>query len=391
MIDGGGALKNNTLGVHGDHYVATLDTRYPDLAYEPFVEGGGRGRWKWDMNRPRYIGEDFFATGINPADYAMWGGEIAFQGKAATKEAVATCYRMLQEGYRWAGLYAGWHFWLGGEGGPRSRVANAPRAVLVRQWDWAFGSGQKVTRTFGVFNDTQYPDPITFTRVLTMGGKEVYQKISQHNVRPGTAEKFEEEIALPQASVRQEGELLLLLSVNGKEVFRDTKAVSILPPAKAEAGADIAVYDPKGTLQTFLDRASIRHVPVNSLENLPQTKVLILGPDALSETDSTSTTLAGFASGGKAVIVLDQTNVLKYQALPAEIELAERTRRSEFGMAVPAADGKTAFLEDSSHPVLKGLHLAGRSLGVPQRLCEAHARRQEPAPGRPASSQQCVG
>jgi hypothetical protein len=55
------------------------------------------------------------------------------------------------------------------------------------------------------------------------------------------------------------------------------------------------------------------------------------------------------------VIVLDQTNVLKYQALPVEMELAERTRRSEFGMPVPAADGKTAFLEDSSHPVFKGL------------------------------------
>ena len=32
MIDGGGATKNNTLGVAGDHYVATLDARYPDLA-----------------------------------------------------------------------------------------------------------------------------------------------------------------------------------------------------------------------------------------------------------------------------------------------------------------------------------------------------------------------
>ena len=53
--------------------------------------------------------------------------------------------------------------------------------------------------------------------------------------------------------------------------------------------------------------------------------------------------------------MLDQTNVLKYQAMPAEMELAERTRRNDFGMEVPAADGKTAFIEDSSHPVLKGL------------------------------------
>lgn len=350
MTDGGGAMKDNTLGVHGDHYVATLDVRYPDLAYEAFVEGGGRGRWKWDMTRPRYIGEDYFANGINPADYAMWGGEVAFQGKAATKDAVATCYRMLQEGYRWGGLYAGWHFWLGGEGGERSRLANAPRAVFVRQWDWTFGSGQNVARTFGVFNDTQYADTITFTRTLTVDGKEVYRKTSRHDVRPGTAEKFDETIPMPQVSARREGELLLALSVNGREVFRDSKAVSILPSARPAGAGEVAVYDPKGRLKAFLDG-----VRISGLENLPQTKVLVVGPDALNEGDSTSTTLAAFASTGRAVIVLDQTNALKYQALPAEMEPAERTRRNDFGMEVPAADGKTAFIEDSSHAVLKGL------------------------------------
>jgi len=350
MTDGGGAMKNNSLGVHGDHYVATLDVRYPDLAYEPFVEGGGRGRWKWDMTRPRYIGEDYFATGINPADYAMWGGEVAFQGKAAAREAVATCYRMLQEGYRWGDYYAGWHFWLGGEGGERSRVANAPRAVFVRQWDWTFGSGQNVVRTFGVFNDTQYADTITFTRRLTIDGKEVYRKTSRHEVRPGAPEKFDETIPMPQVTTRQEGELLLILSVKGREVFRDVKAVSVLPAAKAEGASEIAVYDPKGKLTAFL-----HGVRVSSLENLPQNKVLVIGPDALNEAESTSTMLAAFASMGKAVIVLDQTNVLKYQALPAEMEPAERTRRNDFGMEVPAADGKTAFIEDSSHPAIKGL------------------------------------
>lgn len=350
MTDGGGAMKDNTLGVHGDHYVATLDVRYPDLAYEAFVEGGGRGRWKWDMTRPRYIGEDYFANGINPADYAMWGGEIAFQGKAATKDAVATCYRMLQEGYRWGGLYAGWHFWLGGEGGERSRIANAPRAAFVRQWDWMFGSGQNVARTFGVFNDTQYADAITFIRTLTVDGKEVYRRTSRHDVRPGTAEKFDETIPMPQVSARREGELLLVLSVNGREVFRDAKAVSILPSAKPAGAGEVAVYDPTGKLKAFLDG-----VWISSLESLPQTKVLIVGPDALNEGDSTSTTLAAFASTGRAVIVLDQTNALKYQALPAEMEPAERTRRNDFGMEVPAADGKTAFIEDSSHPALKGL------------------------------------
>lgn len=355
MTDGGGAMKNNTLGVHGDHYVATLDVRYPDLAYEPFVEGGGRGRWKWDMTRPRYIGEDFFATGINPADYAMWGGEVAFQGKAAAREAVATCYRMLQEGYRWGDYYAGWHFWLGGEGGERSRIANAPRAVFVRQWDWTFASGQNVTRTFGVFNDTQYADTITFTRRLTIDGKEVYRKTSRHEVRPGAPEKFDETIPMPQVTARREGELLLVLSVKGREVFRDVKAVSILPPVKIAGIGQVAVYDPKDKLKAFLDGAGSAYTRVSSLESLPQAKVLIVGPDALNEAESTSTALAVFASSGRVAIVLDQANVLKYQALPAEMEPAERMRRNDFGMEVPAADGKTAFIEDSSHPALKGL------------------------------------
>ena len=355
MTDGGGAMKDNTLGVHGDHYVATLDARYPDLAYEPFVEGGGRGRWKWDMTRPRYIGEDFYASGINPADYAVWGGEVAFTGKAATKDAVATCYRMLQEGYRWGGFYAAWHFWVGGDGGPRSRVANAPRAVLVRQWDWTFGSGRDVTRTFGIFNDTQYNDSVAFTRVLTMDGKEVYRKTSRHDVKPGTAEKFDETIPMPPVSVRCDGELLLTLSVKGEEVFRDAKAVSILPPAKTRSVAEVAVYDPRGKLGAFLNAAGIRSAAVTSLGSLPESRVLVVGPDALSEAEATSTVLAAFASGGRAVIVLDQTNVLKYQALPAEMEPAERVRRSDFGMEVPAADGKTAFVEDTSHPVLHEL------------------------------------
>ncbi len=160
---------------------------------------------------------------------------------------------------------------------------------------------------------------------------------------------------MPQVNARQEGELLLTLSVKGREVFRDTKAVSILPPAKAAGARRGRRVRSQGQAQGVPRRVGIAIVQVSSLENLPQAKVLIVGPDALSEADSTSTTLAAFASTGKAVIVLDQTNALKYQALPAEMEPAERTRRNDFGMEVPAADGKTAFIEDSSHPALKGL------------------------------------
>jgi beta-galactosidase len=89
MVDGGGALKDNSLPVHGDHYVFDInDPRYPDLAYEdnePGSKSSGRGRWFWDKKRPRYMGEDYFAIGFNPPDYAQWGGEVAFPGQEGHK------------------------------------------------------------------------------------------------------------------------------------------------------------------------------------------------------------------------------------------------------------------------------------------------------------------
>ena len=358
MIDGGGATRNNTLGVHGDHYVATLDARYPDLAYEPFPEGGGRGRWTWDMQRPRFIGEEFYANGINPADYAMWGGEVTFQGKAATRDAVALIYRMLTEGYRWGGHMAAWHFWLGADGGPAQWVSNAPRAVFTREWDWTFASGQTAARTFGIFNDSRHAEPLRFTRRLLLDGEEVSASTSTHTVPPGMSEKFEEALAVPEVSVRREGELWLTLEGGAGEVYRDVKAVSVLPPPDLSwlRPGVLAVLDPAGGARAFLDRCSAPYMPVSSVEDLPAgCKVLLVGADAIARGDDTAATWAVLAEAGRAVVVLDQAHPLRYQAVPAEMELAPRSRRNDFGDEVPTAHGKTAFLEDASHPALAGL------------------------------------
>ncbi|MGI6494478.1 MAG: sugar-binding domain-containing protein [Kiritimatiellia bacterium] len=352
MIDGGGALKDNSLGVHGDHYVATLDTRYPDLAYETFPEGGGRGRWAWDAQRPRYLGEDFYAAGIQPAEFAPWGGEATFQGQAAARDAVGLCTRMLTEGYRWGGHYAAWTFWIGAAGGPRQWEAYAPRAVFCRQWDWTFGSGQKITRTFGIFNDTRHAAPLTFTRTLSVGGKNVYAKRSKHSVAPGAAEKFDETIAMPAVAARTEGVLTLELAAGDRPVFRAEKAVSILPPptlrAPAPAGA-IAVFDPHDAVAPTLSKLRVPFVRVASLANPPAAKVLLVGPDALVPADSTSPALAAHAAAGHAVVVLDQTHPLEHRALPAEMETVSTNTEPW------AASGNTGFIEDSAHPVFTGL------------------------------------
>ena len=369
MIDGGGATKFQALPTHGDHYVwSANDARYPDLAYENYPTGGGRGRWEWDETRPRFLGEDFYATGVNPADYAMWGGEAAFGGKAQAKPAVGRVYRMLQEGYRWGAHYAAWHFWIGEETASGQYGANAPRAAFCRQWNWSFGAGEKVARTWGIFNDSHDAAPLIFTRALLVGGKTVWRQVSTHAVAPGTNFKFDEAVPMPDVSARTDAQMVLKLEVGGREIFRDSKDVAILPDAFAAgktgqspqlkpaaavtragaqlkpASAGLALYDPKNAVAPFLTAHQVAFSRLDSLENLPAVKTLLIGPDALSPAQSTSSRLAAWASSGRALLVLEQKNPLHFQGLPAAMTLATQTQ-----------NGSAAFVEDASSPALKGL------------------------------------
>jgi beta-galactosidase len=349
MTDGGGANKAQDMPVHGNHYVADSDlTRYPALAYEANDAGGGRGRWTWDEKRPRYIGEDFFYTGNHP-ELSTIGGEAAFGGKMSTLSPCGLMLQILQQGYRWADFGA-WDFYCGDGDADNSQWAYmAPRVVLCREWDWTFASGRKVARTLAVFNDTHDADPITVGIRLEVAGKKVSDESRQFAVTPGGRKEFKFDLQMPVVDARQEGRFVLSLSVRGKEVWSDTKAVSILPDAAAgdrlglNNGVALCVFDPAGGVAAFLKDRSLPFTAVKNLASLPKSaKVLIVGKDAIDAAESTSSRLAAFASEGRAVIVLEQMNPLKYQAVPAEIEAAANV-------------GRVAFAEDLDHPAFHGL------------------------------------
>jgi beta-galactosidase len=362
MSDGGAANKDQSMPVHGNHYVFADRGygQYPGLAYEANPTGGGRGRWTWDQKRPRFLGEDYFANGINPFDYAYFGGEETFQGKAQSHHAASIIARMLTEGYRWAG-YGAWDLYMSeSDADGDYHNSYAPRAVFCRQWDWTFKSGQKVKRTFGIFNDTHDEAPLTFTWTLTVGGKKV-GGAGEYHVGPGLNEKFDVTIPMPAVTERQEGQLTLTLAAGGKPVFKDVKAVSVVNPVvggswMVDGNSNHAklvstnhqspstfVFDPAGSVVAFLKGNGIPFTALTSLKMLPATgKVLIIGKDALDVAESASSRLAAYASAGRSVIVLEQRNPLKYQALPAEMEPATN-------------EGRTAFGEDMDHPVMRGL------------------------------------
>jgi hypothetical protein len=348
MVDGGGAGKDQFLPVQGDHYTDGPLCEYPALAYTANVTGGGRGRWTWDQKRPRFIGEDWFIAGNHP-EFSTIGGEAAFGGKAALLPSAGLLIGMLQQGYRFAD-YGAWHFWMNQTDADDTQYRFfAPRAVFCREWDWTFGSGQTVERNLGVFNDTFDSTPMQLTVELTVGGKQVSLGRQTLTVEPGCRKEMPLKLAMPKVDARTEGELTLALSVDGKEAYRDVKHVSVLNtsgPRKAIASlsaADLLVFDPEGGVSQFLKDRGIAFTTISDLGSLPSSgRVLLIGKDAIAPAQSTSSALAAWAVIGRTVVVLEQKNPLKYQALPAEIEPA-------------SAVGRVAFGEDMTHPALAGL------------------------------------
>ena len=363
MVDGGGAAKANTLPVHGDHYVAAKPSQYPPLAYETNPTGGGRNRWVWDEKRPRFIGEDFFMAGDHP-EVAAFEGDSAFAGKPV--RGVGIWNRILQEGYRWAG-YGAWHYWLGQHDTDGSQYkAYSARAAFTREWNWTFGSGESVERTFGIFNDTRHADPIAFAWTLkdakgkTVGGGSGKETLK---VAPGSREVVVKTITMPKVKERAELTLELALAVGGKEVFHDAKAVSVLPVQnrkmggleKSAGGSAIVVVDAStnsaaggSAVSAFLKIRGIAHAFAATFADadidalLGKARIIIVGANTLDEQESASSRLSALAAAGARVIILDQDKPLRYQGMPAGMETAANT-------------GYTAFGEDFAHPALEGL------------------------------------
>jgi beta-galactosidase len=349
MVDGGGATRAQTLPVHGDHYSTKPFWNYPQLAYEANAD---QREWTWDQQRPKFIGEELFAAGINPA-YAYFGGEQVFLGKAGNRPAVGKAMQVISQGYRWFGIAACDFCQQPSDADGSQYNAWAPRAVLVRQWDFSFASGQGAKRTVGIFNNTRFADPLTFTWRLVLDGQPVADSSTVHAVPPGEHEKFDVELPIPNTTRRLDGQWTLTLAAQGKVLYRAVKEISVLPagrdqpkpPAVAQLQpTDLFVYDPSGNGTAFLQSHGIGFTATTDLNPPPVPgKVWLIGQDTLTPADASSTAFAAYAAGGGRVLLLEQEHPLRYQGLgPAEVE---------FQLNV----GRTAFAEDVSHPLLRGL------------------------------------
>ncbi|MBV9850285.1 MAG: hypothetical protein JO250_11470, partial [Armatimonadetes bacterium] len=352
MTDGGNALLDQSLPVYGGHYMEPPFQSLPAGAYDK-ASFAHRQVWPVTEAKPILLGEAYFANGNEPADFATVGGEAAFVGKAEARPAIGLVARMLSEGYRWNGV--NFHFWMGGESDAYYNSWQ-PVAVLCRQWDSAFGSGQRVRRTLKLFNDTHDAAPVTLTWSLVFGGRTVARQTTVHHTALGRDETLDVTLPMPRVAARQDGQWILTLSRGGKQVFKDVRPTSVMNTDGGSAAASLAsrlcptptrlaVYDPGGRAAAFLRARRVAFSQIAGLATLPAgAKVLLIGPDALTAAQSTSSALAAYAAGGRTVIVLEQKNPLKYQGLPGDMPPDAN-----------ATQGDIAFGEDLDHPVLRGL------------------------------------
>jgi len=353
MVDGGNALRDESLPVNGAHYTEFMgvDFRdFPDAAYtrDHFYNTLQRDAWRMVPDRPIMKGEIYFANGYPPERFATIGGDRCFIGVGQTMEARGLWGKMLSEGYRWAEV-ASWHFWMTNS---ERQYYNSwsPIAVLCRQWNWTFGAGRRVDRRLKVFNSTRHADPIDVNWQVIVGGKQVAGQSQRFRVPPGEAQAFDGSFTAPSISDRTEGEFIIVAKRNGEETFRDVRPLSVIAPDRIPkpelSKAQLAVFDPHGGVKAYLGRRNIAFTEMASAAQVPdEAQVIILGKDAVPEDKAADPFCYRMALEGRRVIVLDQEHPLHYQAIPADIMPTTLV-------------GRMGFSEDLSHPIFRGLKQA---------------------------------
>ena len=354
MTDGGRALADQSMPVNGCHYNECFGRDLPDIAYhsrEIQYTKPEHGPWLAVRDRPIFHGECFFATGLAPAEYSLLDGDRCFLGPAESTHGKGLYGRMLSEGWRWDDV-AAFHFWTGFEDG--TWISSwQPVALFCRQWNWTFAGGSSVPRSLKVFNDTRFDTPIDAAWSFAVGGKQVDGGTQTFNLAAGSNQAFAITIKVPPAAsggARTAATFTLTCSRGGVEVFKDVKPAWIIDPdAAAKPKLDqttLAVIDPKGTVKARLAKRGITFTEAADAAQVPSSaRVVVIGADAIGADADTDTAWLALAAKGLRVIVLDQENPLRYQAIPADLETTDHT-------------GSISFAEDLNHPALAGLDQA---------------------------------
>ena len=370
-LDPGGVA--DVLGLHYPHELPT-HADYPNagdwLAETVQTEAGGgllgsrTETFFWERKKPLYIGEYLWVPTRDHSPGSVFFGDEAYVDKwGYNARAKALAWFDQTVAYRRAGVSGLCPWALGFPRGedPEESVffqqqqrAYEPVAAFLRNRDTRFFSGETVTRTFDVFNDSPSRKALELRWELKGTDSRGAETLT---LTPAAHEAVEVEVGLPASEARKEYAFEAALLADGKEVHRQTATCRVEPrsPIEAPAGVRLLLHDPEDKWAAVFKAEGLRLTAVRSMAELatvdPPPDVVIIAPGALKpaavEADvpeigresADSEQLAAFLGGGGRLLVLEQDTL---QGLPVPAMLVEHASTMTFPL-------------DAAHPVLEGI------------------------------------
>ncbi len=233
-------------------------------------------------------------------------------------------------------------------------IAGGPEAFTSK--DHNYLPGEKVEKQLIIINNCR--QTVTCDCEWSLGLPEPVSGSTQVKLPTGEQERVALAFKLPADLAPGQYELKAAVHFSNGETQEDSFTVDVLPrPEAVQAGAKIALFDPKGETAELLNGLNVRFDPVEADADLSAYGVLLIGKGALT-LDGPAPDLSGVGDGLK-VVVFEQTGDVLEKRLGFRV--------AEYGL-------RWVFKRVPDHPLLDGLadeHLRnwrGEATTLPPRL-----------------------
>ncbi len=363
-------------------------TLYPNIFYNEDLEAPA-----WSRKKPLWIDEAIDAAN----DFIPeWDMMTIFQGDkvyedpspgsqtwwpddakgAIVAQAWADSVRMQMEAWRYLGVsWGNFNYWLRADPGFTSDAAKEVRhitqesakscaylAVLVREYDHNFYSGETITRRATVYNDMFHDAKVVLDWELVRDGKAVETGRVPLSLLSGESKKLTLTLHIPAVETRTPLTFRLKLQEPGTtNRFEDERQFIAFPKEQTpvKTAARFAIYDPEKKSTHMLTTFGVNFTTVPNLADISHEKfdVLILGKGGLpmvvevpglepNPKDQAALKrlrqIEAFTAAGGRVIVLEQENFS-----PSLLSMNLKAKD-----LVPAT---MTFSIAQNHPILKDL------------------------------------
>lgn len=318
----------------------------------------------WDQSKPLYIGEFMWEPARDPSKQTLFYGDDAYQGYSTYRTlAKAFAWRMQILAYRHYNV-SGQSPWNVIEHGAldetnplwvAQRDLYRPLAAYLREFDSHFYSGENITRTVEIFNDTLADLPQTnFKWVLLKDGQELSKGSETLSLESGDYHEHTINLSMPQVVDRIRLELRLELSADGQTPFQEKWSLDVFPILSQWdlPGTELTLFDPRNQLKPLWTKQGIPYRDLENIQDWDGQSILVIGPQALEGTVGESIDIPVIGTspegkralmekvvGGGKVLVLEQSHTASAW-LP--VRLSEQS-------------STIAFLKTPSHPIMDGL------------------------------------